>query len=144
MSSTNGVQQGDNLGPLLFAIGMHPVLEELAALKNREGAKLDIVVAFLDDVVITGDAAAVRDAYVALAQHAASIGLELNVATCELIPTSAGNTSLTPSSFASGVKWNATGNFELLGAPIGNQAFCQHYTSTNRLAKVKSLISKAE
>ena len=49
LASRAGVQQGDNLGPLLFALALQPTLERLAALRGTGG--LDIVAAYLDDVV---------------------------------------------------------------------------------------------
>ncbi len=62
MRSSAGVQQGDNLGPLLFALALHPTLEKLAELKGTSGG-LDIVAAYLDDVVIAGNSAAVLQAH---------------------------------------------------------------------------------
>ena len=52
------MQQGDNLGPLLFSLALQPLLMKLNALKQREGGRLDIVVSYLDDVVIAGDCGA--------------------------------------------------------------------------------------
>ena len=50
------VQQGDLLGPLLFAAALQPLAAELRA------GFLDIAVHYLDDGVLAGDLAAVRAA----------------------------------------------------------------------------------
>ena len=47
--STRGVQQGDALGPLLFALALQPALAAASA-----AAPLDLCFAYLDDVVLAG------------------------------------------------------------------------------------------
>ena len=49
VSSTAGVQQGDNLGPLLFAATIHSLLGELKAILG-----IDLVIGYLDDIVVAG------------------------------------------------------------------------------------------
>ena len=51
-----GVQQGDQLGPLLFALALQP------ALSAAGRGQLDLCFAYLDDVCRTGDCAAVSAA----------------------------------------------------------------------------------
>jgi hypothetical protein len=48
--SSTGVRQGDPLGPLLFAIGLHPVLKLL-----QEHFPNHLFLAYLDDISILGD-----------------------------------------------------------------------------------------
>ncbi len=66
LRSTNGVDQGDPLAPLLFACGLAPRLQELEeALQERaHELRLDFwrvrVLAFLDDVAVTAPAGACR------------------------------------------------------------------------------------
>ena len=50
MPSTTGVQQGDPLGPLLFALALQPALRAAAA------HPVDLCFSYLDDVVIAGSA----------------------------------------------------------------------------------------
>ena len=46
ISSQEGVQQGDPLGPLLFCLAIHPILTSLSS---------DLVVGYLDDITLGGD-----------------------------------------------------------------------------------------
>ena len=71
-----GVQQGDPLGPFLFAAAVQPLAQEL-----RTG--LDLSVFDLDDGVLAGDVAAVGRAVAHVQRRAAELGLRLNLAKCE-------------------------------------------------------------
>ena len=73
LDSCSGAQQGDPLGPLLFAAALQPLAAEL-----RTGS-LDIAVHYLDDGVLAGDLAAVGAALAQVEQRAAAIGLTLNL-----------------------------------------------------------------
>ena len=81
VSSTAGVQQGDNLGPLLFAATIHSMLGELKAMMG-----IDLVIGYLDDIVVAGESEAVLRALLLLHITIPSLGLTLNMAKCELIP----------------------------------------------------------
>ena len=82
LESAAGVQQGDNLGPLLFSLALHPLLERL---KTMPG--LDIVIGYLDDIALAGDASAVKNALDLLETEAQSLGLQLNLGKCVIVPT---------------------------------------------------------
>ena len=57
ISSEVGVQQGDPVGPLLFALALQPVLNQLA---NTPG--LELAFSYLDDLVLAGEQSAVASA----------------------------------------------------------------------------------
>ena len=76
LASSAGAQQGDNLGPLLFSLALQPTLERLAALRGPGG--LDVVVGYLDDVVVAGDHLAVLESLRILHEAAPRIWLHLN------------------------------------------------------------------
>ena len=132
LASSAGVQQGDNLGPLLFALALQPTLERLAALRGAGG--LDLVAAYLDDVVVAGDHLAVLEALRILHAAAPGIGLHLKLEKCELIPTAGQSSTANLSSFPPNIKRKLSGNFDLLGAPIGDGEFCSSYLREKRLA----------
>ena len=134
------MQQGDNLGPLLFALALHPTLERLAALRSTAG--LDIVAAYLDDVVVAGDTLAVLEALRILHEAALGIRLHLNLEKCDLIPTAAHNTTANLSAFPANITRKLEGNFDLLGAPIGDSSFCQSYLNEKRLAPCKDKLEE--
>ena len=123
LPSTCGVQQGDPLGPLLFALALQPALRAAAA------HPVDLRFSYLDDVVIAGPAHHVARAMRDLVAEARRAGLLLEPSKCQLIlsPDAAPNVDMLL--FPSGLPVVATRCFELLGAPIGPDAFCQHYSS---------------
>jgi hypothetical protein len=70
LRSVTGVQQGDPLGPVLFALGIHPALR---AVQQRH--PLVHILAYLDDVHLVGPQGAVYDAFQTLRAQFAAIGL---------------------------------------------------------------------
>lgn len=76
IASESGVQQGDPLGPLLFALALQPVLKELAATRAPGG--LELVYSYLDDLCLAGSALAVKAALGTLKDRCADIGLTLS------------------------------------------------------------------
>ena len=76
LCSCRGVQQGDPLGPFLFALALQPVLQ-LAA--QRTGA---MVVAYLDDIYILGPKEAALKAFAYIEQVGGAIGLACNKRKC--------------------------------------------------------------
>ena len=102
------------LSPLLFALALQPAL---------------LCFSYLDDVVIAGPAHHVARAMRDLVAEARRAGLLLEPSKCQLIlsPDAAPNVDMLL--FPSGLPVVATRCFELLGAPIGPDAFCQHYSS---------------
>ena len=130
MTSEAGVQQGDPLGPLLFALALQPALR--AAQGSQLDQRPDLVFAYLDDVCLAGTLQQVSAALGRLTAAARQVGLALNPAKCELT-TCSGDGLVDMRSFPPGVKLNRTGAFSLLGAPVGNTAFCEAHAQTKRV-----------
>jgi len=68
-----GVQQGDPLGPLLYALAIHPLL-----LRLRD--KCDLAAAYLDDVTLQGSPQQVLDAIQIVEEDGPGYGVYLNAA----------------------------------------------------------------
>ena len=76
ISSEEGVQQGDPLGPLLFCITTQALLTSL---------KSEVVLGYLDDITLAGNHDTVLEDFVKVEEEAASIGLSLNRSKCEVM-----------------------------------------------------------
>jgi len=144
ISSECGVQQGDPLGPLLFALALQPELERLAQAQGDN--KLELVYSYLDDLCLAGKAPAVEAAVASLRSRCANIGLQLSTGTadskdkCELILAGGPASTVDPAGFPGDFKVIRDGNFELLGAPVGSPSFCNQHTQ-GRVAKAMRVLT---
>ena len=126
------------MGPLLFALALQPVLQRLNATRSAGG--LQLVFSYLDDCCLAGSAHAVATAAAELRAECARIGLELNGSKCEVIPTAGLHSNVDRTLFPSDFAFNPTGDFELLGGPIGTQEYCNQHTQ-ERVAKAIPLLT---
>ena len=108
-----GVQQGDPIGPLLFALALQPVIEQLG---NIQG--LDLAFSFLDDLVLAGKQEAVAHGINQLQNSAEALDLKLNRSKCELIPASQKGNNVNWGLFDKVIHRNLKGGIEIQGAPI--------------------------
>ena len=74
--SSEGTQQGDPLGPLLFSNTLQPLLLSLQSHLN---------VSFLDDLTLGGPTEVVAADIQTIITQGAAMGLQLNCAKCELV-----------------------------------------------------------
>ena len=104
---------------------------------------LDLVLFYLDDGVVCGSPQAVSEALATLQQSAAALGLSLNLGKCELVAAAdtapAGLDAKFPAALLADDLGNSRvltgGNFEILGAPVGSDAFCAGHAES-RCSKI--------
>jgi hypothetical protein len=148
LSSESGVQQGDPLGPLLFSAAIQPLVERLRELEV-EGKKLDLSTFYLDDGFLAGDVQVVAAALALVESEGAVLGLELKMGKCELVLPAGSSSSRIEDLFPSALLTDPdtgknrvlTDGFELLGAAVGGDAFCEEYAS-EKAAKAKVLLEQ--
>ena len=134
--SCAGVQQGDPLGPMLFCLVLHVLVREIKDLCPL----LLFLKWYLDDGTIAGPTSQVLRALELIKLRGPALGLNLNLAKCEVF-------SLDPDNLSNSVQDDVFGslqfpheltirsttpNLVLLGAPLGDQDFCSEYVNKLR------------
>ena len=118
MTSAGGVQQGDPLGPFLFAAAIQPLEEQLQP-------TMPSFVFFLDGGVVADDALSVSQGLQGIQQPARSVGLKLNLDKCELVAVGPTSSATLTANFPAQLLADAHGNsrvhriLDRLGAAIG-------------------------
>ncbi|XP_026417474.1 uncharacterized protein LOC113312957 [Papaver somniferum] len=136
LSSTQGVQQGDPLGPLLFALALHPLIEKIAS-----NCTLDFNAWYLDDGTIAGDTLEVYQAFKILQDVGPSYGLHLNIAKTELFWPSFDPRRESAFPVNTG---KDTDGVKLLGGPVSlDPSFCCR-TVAHRVDKTIQLMDKIQ
>lgn len=142
--SQQGVQQGDPLGPLLFALAMYPIMKRF--MEHHQFQHLSLP-AFLDDVAIgcltlaglTSDLQTTKAAYDWLVTKLSFIGIEVNTekTTC-LLPADAATAAPEQQRHRvhawaeeqlGGVKVTAAAGVRLVGVPVGSVQFAQSFVT---------------
>lgn len=107
ISSSEGVRQGDVLGPLLFCIALKPAITRaLEQFNLLLPGKSVSVYAYMDDITIVGDASASFEFFTLLERELAGIGLDVNRS----------KTVMTSPLFQSDMRCRVESCFKLLGA----------------------------
>ena len=98
--SSRVVQQGDPLGPALFALAIHSIIQEARQDTERSfPSGLDICAFYLDDGICAGTAPAVSFFLSSLALGLGRIGLVVNLSKTEVIPACTTSQTFGPDSF---------------------------------------------
>ncbi|KAK1422142.1 hypothetical protein QVD17_25051 [Tagetes erecta] len=114
--STTGVQQGDPLGPLLFALVLHPLIHRI-----RDCCKLLFHAWYLDDGTIIGDAKEVAKALDIIRSEGPCLGLNLNIMKTEVFWPSCNGVKVQDGLFPSGIGRPVLG-VKLLGGAVSRDA----------------------
>ena len=129
-----GVQQGDPLGPLGFALALHPIIEKIKV----DVPGLLINAWYLDDGTLCGSVDDLCAALAIIESEGPPRGLFLNRSKSLLhVPSNASlsNSSLPPSIPVT------NGGFDLLGSPIGPSSHCES-SLLKRVEKIQSVLDR--
>jgi ubiquitin carboxyl-terminal hydrolase 44/49 len=110
--ATSGVQQGDPLGPLLFSLVLHPLLEKL---KSDFSLR---TVAFLDDVTLHGPAENVNQALSWLSSVGPNSGLHVSASKTVVWSPSGSLRAFQDRGMFSGFQCSSEAGVELLGGAV--------------------------
>ena len=132
LSSSEGTQQGDPLGPALFSMVLKLVTDRIISICKE----LDLNVWYLDDGVIGCDTVSVAKALEILQKEGPEYGLHVIMPKCELYYPS--NSNFNRNLFPAELKVMPNG-IDIMGVPIGSADFCTAYFN-GRLSKLNLLI----
>ncbi|XP_065832959.1 uncharacterized protein [Oscarella lobularis] len=127
ISSEEGVQQGDPLGPFLFALAIHPILQNANVGSNCH------TVCYLDDAIILGEKSQVLATYQEIKRRLADIGLQLPEEKCEAFSFCDIEDWPIPVPIRRGV--------DVLGSPIGSEEFVES-SCLQKAKKASALLEK--
>ena len=116
--SATGVQQGDPMGPPLFALGVHSLAQEMKSPLNAW---------YLDDVVCGGSPEVVLRDFKLLVDHSDELGLRLNQGKSELIIINPNDEDEAPvismfRSYAPSLEVTSLSEAVLLGSPLSESS----------------------
>jgi hypothetical protein len=148
--SKEGVQQGDPLGPLLFALVIQKVINRIQA-DLAKGVNVNLW--YLDDGTLGGHPDTVFRAMKILVQDGPALGLFLNASKCEILshPGAANAAKRLQTMLEAELgtkvpndKLFLDGNYCMLGAPIGSPAFCASYVREHSLKPATESLTMAK
>ncbi|KAL5483977.1 hypothetical protein EMCRGX_G020399 [Ephydatia muelleri] len=131
VSSQSGVQQGDPLGPMLFALVLHKLVTSIEVDDNC--LHLILEAWYLDDGVLAGERSAVIRALHLIEELGPYLGLHINFSKCEPFSRN-GNSHFPPV-----VESSLLPNMDILGVPIGDVVHCSRFIA-EKCATPKTLL----
>ena len=135
--SCDGVQQGDPLGPLFFALGILKMGQKL-----KESLRESLPLWYLDDGSIVGPGDELVQAWDLVRKEADKVGMRLNVDKCEIWAWE-GEEAEWMDKFPKEVRRVKESGFELLGCPVGDKEFSEKCVQ-GRVKKIKEVLDRLE
>ena len=131
LTSQTGVQQGDPLGPFMFAL----VLQKMVTTIHTDEACAGLLqnAWYLDDGSMAGESSSVLRALTIIQAQGPSLGFFVNLKKCELFSVS------DLSSFPPSIQTSNQPNMEILGAPNGDAEFCRQFFASKHQAALALL-----
>ena len=129
-----GVQQGDPLGPLCFALSLHPIVERI----KREVPHLLINAWYLNDETLCGSPDDLLRALKIVEEHGPARGLNLNRLKSLLYIPEEADISHNPLPVEIPI---TRSGFCLLGSPVGPPHFCE-LTVRKRVERIRSSVQQ--
>ena len=136
LGSEQGVQQGDPLGPLLFSLVLHKLVQSITGAAECSGLTFNCW--YLDDGILAGPKSAINHAIHLIQLEGPPLGLRINIAKCELYSRS--NLEGLPVD----IKRFNEPNMEILGAPVGDIIFCAKFMAQKRARAARLLTQLTE
>lgn len=125
MTSEEGVQQGDPIGPLAFCLTIQPLLRRLSS---------ELRIAYLDDITLGGSLDSIESDVAHIQTTGIEYGVELNVVKCEA--TANNNNTILAAPALAGFSFVNQDELTLLGAPVlGDTAL--NYCLTKKVDDLK-------
>jgi hypothetical protein len=136
LSSERGVQQGDPLGPFLFALVIQPIIDEVEA-----ECDLAINLWYLDDGTLAGHPEEVRKALQIIQERCAAIDLQLNRRKTTLWWPRASYPAEWHDLFPE-MSFIKESGVRVLGAPVGDTTFARRFF-LNHITKLETMLQTA-
>ncbi|GJY83758.1 putative reverse transcriptase domain-containing protein [Tanacetum coccineum] len=133
--SATGVQQGDPLGPLLFALVLHPLIHKIS-----DSCKLLLHAWYLDDETVIGDSEEVSRVLDIIKVSGPGLGLELNIKKTETFLPLCNGTKLREGLFPVDIRRPSLGVM-LLGGAVSRDADFISGLAMRRAANAVDLMS---
>ncbi|GJY97587.1 putative reverse transcriptase domain-containing protein [Tanacetum coccineum] len=133
--SATGVQQGDPLGTLLFALGLHPLVHKI-----RDNCKLLLYAWYLDDGIVIRDSKEVARVLEIIKVSGPSLGLKLNIKKTEIFWPSCNGVKLREGLFHVDIRRLSLG-VKLLGGAVSKDADFISRIAMRRAANVVDLMN---
>ena len=145
LQSAQGIQQGDPLGPALFAMAIHEAVkatlhEVRAQHADKPQGGIDFTGFYLDDGVVAGDAKAVRTFTDTLADKFGALGLTLRADKTEVGACAQGDDAAR--ALFDGFKYKDDCNLTLLGAALGSNEWCES-SFEDKVEKARQVMKRA-